>query len=105
LDHIVISIVNVTYTIAFYTLSLHDALPISAGHQPAVRRDREALPRRHRPSQAGPLVRRLRTGLHLPVPAPGFHLGQGPRRPRPDAAAAQAGRRGAARRISAEHVL
>ncbi len=51
------------------------------GHQPAVRRDREALPRRHRPAQAGPLVRRVRPRLDLPRTAPG--LASGPRAPMP----------------------
>lgn len=71
----------------------------------AVRRDRKALPRRHRPAQAGPLVRRVRPRLDLPRTAPGVGLGQGARRPRPGPAAAQTRGRRAPRRVPAEYVL
>lgn len=79
--------------------------PCPAGHQPALRRDREALPRRHRPPQAGPLVRRVRPRVQLPRPAPGIPLGQGPRRPGPHTSSSQARRRRASGRVSPEHVL
>ncbi len=69
-------------------------------------RDRGALPRRHRPAQARPLVRRVRAGRRpTSSPHPGSRWAKGPDALDLSAAAAQARRRRAARRVPAQHVL
>src|SRR2546426_5904846 len=86
MTHFKVFFFNDTATTEIYTLSLHDALPISRDHRPRQRRDREGLPlQRGRLGVDGALQRDRAAARRRPVERPG--TGRSPLLDRVDAEA------------------